>query len=134
MIKSETIELSDEERKRLNKEKIIWFATVSQKSIPHLVPVWFVFNETKIYVCTSDSSVKVKHLKNNPNIAFSLEDGMHVLSGNGKTTIRLPNINKDSFIIHEFKKKYDWDISTDKEYNLLLEITITNLLMRKKQS
>ena len=125
--------LNLEETKRLEESKILWFTTVSKKSIPHMVPIWSVFHESKLYVCTEDSSIKIKHLKNNPHLAFSLEDGINPLSGQGKALIRLPDQNKDSLIIKKFKDKYDWDITIDKQYTTLLEIEITNILMRKKE-
>ena len=125
--------LNHEQTKRLDESKILWLATVSRYFVPHMVPIWFILHKSKLYICTEESSVKVKHLKNNPNLAFSLENGINPLSGQGKVLKRLPDQNKDSQIIKKFKEKYDWDITTDKQYNTLLEIEITKILMQKKQ-
>ena len=39
--------LNAKDSERLTMAKILWLATVSPNSIPHLVPVWFVLNESK---------------------------------------------------------------------------------------
>ena len=123
--------MKSEDQKRLSNAKIIWISTVSNNLIPHLVPVWFVMIDSKIYVCTEEKSVKVKNLKENSNLAFSLEDGINPLIGNGKAIVRYPDKNKDSLLIKGFKEKYGWDITTDEQYDILLEIKITKLLFRK---
>ena len=123
--------LNAKDSERLTMAKILWLATVSPNSIPHLVPVWFVLNESKLYICTSEKSEKFSHIKGNCNVAFALEDGISPVSGNGKVIIRKPNEKNDILVIRKFKEKIDWNILTDKQYTILLEIEITKLLMRK---
>lgn len=123
--------LTSSDTERLIKEKNIWISTVSNESIPHLVPIWFVLHDSKLYICTSDQSKKAKHIKNNPKIAFALEDGINPVSGIGTCFIKNKN-TIDPLIIAKFKEKYDWDITTDNDYTLLVEIEIKRILMRKK--
>ena len=123
--------LNSSDAERLTKEKNLWLSTVSSESIPHIVPIWFVLHESKLYICTGKHSIKAKHIRNNPNIAFALEHGINPVSGIGKCIIKdIKTIN--SSIITKFKEKYDWDITTDKDYTLLIEIEIEKMLLRKK--
>src|SRR5207247_3164478 len=47
---------------RLAKERNIWIVTVRRDGRPHMVPVWFVWFESKIYVCIEPESVKGRNI------------------------------------------------------------------------
>ena len=47
---------------RLGRESEIWVSTVRYDGRPHLVPVWFVWLEEKIYFATGTDTQKWKHL------------------------------------------------------------------------
>ncbi len=125
--------LNSEDNKRLTNSKILWISTVSKNLIPHLVPVWHVLDNSKIYICIGEHSVKFHNIKGNPKVAFALEDGVNPLDGTGKAIFRNPDVDKDEAVIRKFKEKYDWDISTDKDYTILVEIEISKLFMRKNE-
>lgn len=132
---TKSILLEPVESERLTNAKIIWLSTVSKDLIPHLVPIWFVLNDSKLFICTESKSVKVRNMLNNPIVAFSLEDGIRPLAGVGKVIfIRKPDEKKDSTVIKKFKDKYDWNILQDEQYNNLIEIEIEKLLFRQKKS
>jgi F420H(2)-dependent biliverdin reductase len=105
--------------RRLQTEQNLWLATVRPNSSPHLVPIWFVWVAGKIYLCTGADSVKVRNLTQNAQVSIALEDGNHpiVIEGQAKPIGTAPNP-----VIEAFKKKYDWNISTDGEYNQVVEI------------
>ena len=42
---------------------------------PHITPIWYVYENGKFYVSTSSRTRKVKNLKRNKNVAFSLDIG-----------------------------------------------------------
>ena len=42
---------------------------------PHVTPIWYVYQNGKFYVSTSSKTRKVKNLKRNKNVAFSLDVG-----------------------------------------------------------
>ena len=132
---TKSILLEPVESERLTNAKIIWLSTVSKDLIPHLVPIWFVLNESKLFICTESKSVKIRNMQNNSNIAFSLEDGITPLVGVGKAIfIGKPDEKKNSSVIKQFKDKYDWNILQDEQYNNLVEIEINKLLFRQKKS
>lgn len=106
---------------RLQTEKNIWMATVRPNGWPHLVPVWFTWHDERIYLCIQPNSVKARNLADNPNIALSLEDGEDVVVCEGSAeTIPAPYPN---VVVELFQQKYDWDITNDQDYTLLLVVT-----------
>ncbi len=106
---------------RLLTEKNIWLATVRSDGRPHLVPIWFVWVNEKIYICTEEKSVKIKNLQGNPRASVALENGSQPAIAEG--TARVLQRPYPADVIAEFKHKYEWDIATDASYNILVEIT-----------
>lgn len=105
--------------RRLQTEQNLWLATVRPGGSPHLVPIWFAWVAGKIYLCTGADSVKVRNLMQNPHVSIALEDGNQpiVIEGLAKPIGTVPKP-----VIEAFKKKFDWNISTDDEYNQVVEI------------
>jgi PPOX class probable F420-dependent enzyme len=111
--------LDPQVERRLQTEQNLWLATVRPSGTPHLVPIWFVWVAGKIYLCTGAASVKVRNLLQNPRVSIALEDGSQplVIEGRARPIGAAPQP-----VIAAFKKKYDWNISTDGEYNQVVEI------------
>ena len=109
---------------RLQTEHNIWLATVRPNGTPHLVPIWFVWVAARLYVCTASDSVKARNLLANPRVAAALEDGGKPLVIEGQAhalgTVPPP-------VVEAFQRKYDWDVTTDREYNLVIEIKPTRI-------
>jgi F420H(2)-dependent biliverdin reductase len=105
--------------RRLQTEQNLWLATVHPTGAPHLVPIWFVWVAGKIYLCTAADSVKVRNLTQNPHVSIALEDGNQPIVIEG---LAQPIGTAPKPVIEAFKKKYDWTISTDSEYNQVIEI------------
>lgn len=119
--------LDTTKQERLNRAKVIWMATVTPSSQPHMVPIWFVIHDDRIWCCTSSSSVKATNLRNNPSVAISLEDGSSPVIGQGK--VRILTDNYPEPVVEKFIEKHDWDITKSTEYDMLVEITIDHWLM-----
>jgi PPOX class probable F420-dependent enzyme len=111
--------LDPQVERRLQTEQNLWLATVRPDGSPHLVPIWFVWVTGKIYLCTGADSVKVRNLMQNPHVSIALEDGSKpiVIEGLARPIGTVPGP-----VIAAFKKKFDWNISTDGEYNQVIEI------------
>ena len=109
---------------RLTTERNIWLATVRSDGRPHLVPVWFVWLDQKIFICTESKSLKARNILGNPNIAAALEDGDKpiVLEGLAK-----PIEQAAPTLVAAFQSKYDWDITTDVQYNQMIEIEVKRI-------
>ena len=50
--------LTPEIIEKLEKQKNLWFSSVRVDGRPHLVPVWFVWYEGKIFIGTEPKSVR----------------------------------------------------------------------------
>lgn len=109
-----------QDRARLENAHNLWLATVRPNHAPHLVPIWFVFAQEKIYLCTARDSVKARNISHNSRVAFSLEDGNDplVVQGDAKILTAAP-----SAVRARFQEKYSWDIRRDPTYNCVIEIT-----------
>lgn len=105
---------------RLEKEKNIWLATMRPDGRPHLVPVWFVWQKSEFFICVSSTSVKYKNIVQNGAVSLALEDGSTpVICEGGAVVVERPWPGE---INQEYKRKYDWEINTNTEYDALLRI------------
>lgn len=70
----------------MQKEWLASFATVDAEGRPHIVPVFFTYDEGKVYVQTDRRSVKVRNLARNGNVAVAVYRGEEavILRGKGK--------------------------------------------------
>jgi F420H(2)-dependent biliverdin reductase len=111
--------LDPQVERRLQTEQNLWLATVRPTGTPHLVPIWFVWMAGRIYLCTAANSVKVRNLRQNPQVSIALEDGAHpiVIEGRAQAIGQA-----DADVVDEFQRKYDWDITTDDTYTQVIEI------------
>jgi hypothetical protein len=108
-------------KERLSKERNIWIATVRSGGRPHIVPVWFACVDDRIYVCIEPQSVKGRNLAGNRNVALALEDGSQpiICEGEGRFLER-PWPDR---VIDAFREKYQWSISSERQYTALVEVT-----------
>jgi PPOX class probable F420-dependent enzyme len=59
---------------RLQKEPIIWLSTVRPNQRPHLVPVWFLWdNNEEILIFSKPENQKIRNIRQNNNVALALE-------------------------------------------------------------
>ena len=110
--------------RRLQTEQNLWLATVRPNGTPHLVPIWFVWVSGKIYLCTEADSVKVHNLRQNPHVSIALEDGTQPIMIEG---LAQPIGTAPQPVSEAFKKKYDWDITSDDTYTQVIEIEPTKI-------
>jgi hypothetical protein len=106
---------------RLAKERNIWIVTVRPDCRPHMVPVWFVWLRDGIFVCIEPESVKGRNLRKNRNVSLALEVGTHPVICEGEAQLLKKPWPED--VVKLFQEKYDWDISSERRYTLLVEIT-----------
>ena len=110
---------------RLASERNIWLATQRPSGRPHLAPIWFVFVDECVWVCTGSSTVKARNVAENPQVSFALEDGDAPVLAEGTAMLVAERPNN---VVDEFRRKFDWDITTDVECDALLQITIKKWL------
>jgi general stress protein 26 len=60
----------------VKKQKILHLATIDQKGIPHIVPVWYKYIGKKFYIGTNTRTVKVKNIAQNNKVCFCIDRGV----------------------------------------------------------
>jgi PPOX class probable F420-dependent enzyme len=58
---------------RLRAEPIIWLSSVRPDGLPHLVPVWFLWDGASVLLFGKPGSQKVRNLRHSPRVAFALD-------------------------------------------------------------
>lgn len=112
---------------RLSREMTLWVATVRHDGRPHLVPVWYVWLEGKIYICTGADTQKFANLYHNQNIALALPDPHQVLILEGEAHVA--DRNTVDIVADYFYHKYEWDFRyDDSALWRLIEITLHKIL------
>ena len=107
---------------RLSRESTIWFATVRADGRPHLVPLWFIWSDGKVYICTGSATQKYANMYANQNVALSLPDSANVVVIEGEAHTAGRNLI-DKMAEH-FYHKYEWDFRYDDSADWrLIEIT-----------
>jgi len=56
----------------MKRQRIASFATVDTERKPHVVPVWFEYDDGKVFVQTDRNSAKVHNIKKNKNVAITV--------------------------------------------------------------
>lgn len=104
---------------RLKKEANIWLGTVRADGRPHLIPIWFIWHEEKVWICTGKGSQKHVNLRHNPHVALALEDGSTPIILEG-TAAEADDTTRRDELAPLFVEKYDWDFRTDTDEDWLL--------------
>ena len=63
--------------KFLKSQKILRLATIDRSGSPHIVPVWYMYKNNKIYIGTNTKTRKAKNVKKNPKVAFCVDIGIN---------------------------------------------------------
>lgn len=119
------ISFTPEQIERLEQALVVWLASVRPNDKPHLVPLWFVFKDGRLFVCTPATTVKARNIALNRKVVVALEDGNHPLIVEGEAT-RLKEI--PPHVAELFSSKYDWQIIGDETNDALIEIVPTRIL------
>ena len=112
---------------RLGRESEIWMATVRYDGRPHLTPLWFIWLDEKIYICTGSRTQKFANMRANQNVALSLKDPLNVIVIEGEAHVAARDmIDK---LADYFFNKYEWDFRYDESAKWqLIEITPLKIL------
>ncbi len=113
---------------RLEQAQNIWLATVRADGRPHLVPIWFVWWDGKVWISTGETSQKIANIERNPRVSVALEDGANPVVIEGTAEVYRDAETRDALAPH-FLKKYEWDFRADNEYGTLIGVTPVRLLL-----
>ena len=71
----------------MQQERLASFATVDADNKPHVVPVFFTYDNSKVYIQAYRKSLKVRNAKRNPNVAVAVYRGEEAVIIRGKGRI-----------------------------------------------
>ncbi len=102
-------------QRRLQKEIVIWLATVGADGTPHAVPVWFLWDGVSFLIYSLPGQ-KVQDIEGNPAVTMHLNstaDGSDVVrvDGNAKRLRRHPPAHEVPAYIRKYArliKSYGW--------------------------
>jgi hypothetical protein len=97
-----------------------WFGSTRPDGRAHLAPIWHVWHAGHAYVVTQPDSVRATNIAHHPAVSLALPDPMNVLIIEG-TARPAPEAAADLQPL--FQQKYAWDIGTDADYGLIIEVT-----------
>lgn len=116
---------------RLDTDKNVWLATVRTDGRPHVTPIWFVWHDTRFWLCTGVTSVKARNVRANPSVSVCLEDGNAPVVGEGTAVVRERPFPDG--VVAAFGAKFAWDITRPDDEDLgqlaLIEITVDRWLL-----
>lgn len=112
--------------RKLNHQQNIWLASIRADGRPHLVPIWFIWRQDRIYICIEPGSVKAKNISLHSCVSLALEDGSSPVICEGVAREMTPPWPGE--IAAAFKSKYDWDITTETRYTQVVEVTLAKWL------
>ena len=120
----------------LSKNKLnLLLGTIDDKQEPNVHPVWFLFDNGKLYVETAKSSKKVSNIKNNSKIYFCVDDETIPYKGvRGKGTVTISEeIDNNLPIAEKIMLKYTGSLDNEiakflldgvkNGFSVILEIT-----------
>lgn len=75
---------------RLRTDQIIWISSTRPDGRPHLVPVWFLWEDQTLLIFSKPDNQKIRNLRHNSNVMLALEtvnDGSDVVLIEGQATL-----------------------------------------------
>lgn len=113
-------------RQRLEKDRDAWMVTTRPDGRPHTAPIWFVWHGDNVYVMTG--GVKLANVQHNGFAAINGESGRDVVIVEGTAKVIPVEGSVFSAVKDEFKRKYDWDVTTQLDKWQLIEIAPVKIL------
>ncbi|MEO9048330.1 MAG: TIGR03667 family PPOX class F420-dependent oxidoreductase [Candidatus Dormiibacterota bacterium] len=116
---------------RLKKDLVIWLATVGPVGDPHVVPVWFLWDDKSILVYAIPGQ-KVRDIQGNPNVELHLNSDAEAsdvlrVSGTAKVVKSQPPAHKVPAYVAKYRgliKKYKWTPqSFAEQYHVAIRVT-----------
>ncbi len=97
-----------------------WISTVRPAGRVHSSPIWHVWYQGRAYIVTLSTAVKTKNIAKNPSVTITHPDPINPIIIEGWAT---PTPGLQAQLQPLFQSKFNWDISTDSQYDTIIEIT-----------
>jgi PPOX class probable F420-dependent enzyme len=100
------ITLSEEEqRELLDSERVVTVATHGPRGWPHLMPMWYVVRDGRIWCWTYAKSQKVRNLERDSRATLLVETGLEYTELRGVQIEADAHIHRDLEVVFEFAKE-----------------------------
>jgi PPOX class probable F420-dependent enzyme len=100
------ITLTDEEqRELLDAERVVVVATHGPRGWPHLMPMWYVVRDGRIWVWTYAKSQKVRNLERDARATLLVETGHEYSELRGVQIEAEAHVHRDLDVVFEFAKE-----------------------------
>lgn len=97
---------------------IAFIATVKRDGMPHVTPVWYLYDGDRLLVAASTDSVKVRNVSGNPRASLSIldpDDHSRWVQVNGPVTLTKDGVSE---VVRDMWKSYatgdDWEEGAEK--------------------
>lgn len=107
-----------------------WLSTVSPEGKAHSAPVWHAWLNGHVFVVTTGKAVKVRNIRSHPSVAITHPDPMDVIIVEGDASVVQ---GMKETLRPLFQAKYDWDIVTDEDYEVVIQIAPTKVIAWGKE-
>jgi PPOX class probable F420-dependent enzyme len=100
-------------RRRLDRERVVWLGTVRPDGAPHLMPLWFSWDETAITVYSKPDAQKVRNIRRDPRVMLAIGTpgaSMDVTLLEGRA--ELPVVAPEPTPAHALLTRYHADMRT----------------------
>jgi len=95
---------------RLKKSRQFWIATTRPDRRPHVMVIWALWLDGKLYFSTGKTSRKARNLAANPNCIMCTEDSAEAVILEG-TVEAEQDVTKIREVLRLYGKKYKFDMS-----------------------
>ena len=103
MSRRDAIKMTPEEvRAFLEEQKTVTCATNGRDGFPHLMPLWFVVRDDRIWAWTYAKSQKVKNLERDPRATLQIETGLEYAELRGVMLRCDVEIHRDVDVVTDF--------------------------------
>ncbi|GAA0813677.1 pyridoxamine 5'-phosphate oxidase family protein [Spirilliplanes yamanashiensis] len=56
-------------------------------AVAHQTPVWFIFHESALWICSAEKNRKVRNVRLDPRVSVALEGGAAPVVAEGRVTL-----------------------------------------------
>lgn len=75
----------------LANQKVLRLATVDEGGVPHVVPVWYLYRDSMVYIGTNTRTAKARNVLSTGRAAFCVDEGVRApirgVMGRGRATL-----------------------------------------------
>ncbi|MEV0323183.1 pyridoxamine 5'-phosphate oxidase family protein [Streptomyces sp. NPDC050658] len=97
---------------RLDVERDMWVSTAHADHGPHQVPLWFLWHEQAVWMCTGAKSATARNAREDPRVRLALPDTFDVVLLQGEVECH-PARDVPGDAADAFAAKFGWDPRTE---------------------